>query len=357
MTSYSFLPNIQSTSSTQTSAPSWAPQVGALTQAFGGAQDAYNQQLALGNYNGDYIAGGTQPQYDAINQATNFAQGNAANVGNNQINQGQGLLSNYGTATNAANGLYNFANNPNQTQNNINTANTYASNPYLQQMTDAATFAANRNASENDIPNLYRGAAASGNLNSDRAALAQGVIQRGLGENAQNIYANLAGNAWNQGLGAAQTQNQQNLGALSNAGQLGSNLGGAGSSMMSQGISDQQNLSNLYSGAGTSLQGLNQSGLSNALAKYQGNIQNMWSPVNNLYGIAGANNWGNTTTGTSTSTGISPVANQQAPGALSYLGAGLGAAGSVAGLGMGNGATLGGQALSGLFNTAFGKAA
>lgn len=350
MTSYNYLPSATVTNSSQTSAPSWGPQVGALTQAFQGAQNAYGQQQALGNYNGDYVAGPTAGQYGAVNQAYDFAQGPAASgVGNTQINQGQGLLSNYGTGTNSANALYNFAN-QNQTQNTLDTANQFANNPMLQQMTDAATFAGNRNAAENDIPNLYRGAAASGNLNSDRAALAQGVIQRGLGENAQNIYANLAGNAWNQGLGAAQTQNQQSLGALSNAGQLGASLGGAGSSMMSQGINDQASLSNLYSGAGSAEQQLNQAPLNNALAKYQGAIQNMWSPVNNLYGIAGANNWGNTTTGTSTTTGISPQANTpSSPNAAGILGGLMGVGGAVAGLGTGGGATLGGAALGNLF--------
>lgn len=363
MASYNYLPTFATQSATSTSAPSWGPQVGALTQAFQGAQNAYAKQLGMGDYTGDYIAAPNATQYGAIDQATNFAQGNAANVGNNQINQGLGLLSNYGTGTNAANALYNFGS-ASQTQNTLNTANQFANNPMLQQMTDAATFAGNRNAAENDIPNIYRGAAASGNLNSDRAALAQGVVQRGLGENAQNIYANLAGNAWNQGLGAAQTQNQQQLGALSNAGSLGASLGGAGSGMMSQGINDQANLSNLYSGAGSALNSLNQSFLDNSLAKYRGSIDNTWDPVNRLYGIAGANNWGSTTNSTSNSTSINPVANQpSSPGALSYLGAGLGMAGSLAGLSLGGpagaaaGGTLGGAFAKYMAPSVFGKPA
>lgn len=350
MASYNFLPQFNNTSSTSTSAPSWAPQVGALTTAFGGATDAYNKQLGMGNYEGDYIAAPNATQYGAINQATNFAQGNAANVGNNQINQGQGLLSNYGTATNAANGLYNFAN-QNTPQANINAANQYAQNPYIDQAVNAATYNARRNAAENSIPSLYRSAAASGNINSDRSALAEGVIGRGLAENAQNIGAAMRENAWNNGLNANMTANSQNMGALANAGSLGANLGGAGSSMMSQGITDQANLSNLYSGAGSALNSLNQSYLDNALAKYQGKIQNTWSPVQNLYNIAGANNWGSTTNTNSSGMTIAPQINQPtSPGALSYLGAGLGVAGGLAGLGTGGGATLGGAALSRLFS-------
>jgi hypothetical protein len=70
-----------------------------------------------------------------------------------------------GTGTNAANALYNFGN-ASQTQNNINTANQYANNPYIDQEVNAATYNANRSAAENDVPNLYRTAAGSGNLNS-----------------------------------------------------------------------------------------------------------------------------------------------------------------------------------------------
>lgn len=348
MVSYSYPLSVQNTSSTQTTAPSWQPQVGALTKAFDGATSAYDNQMAMGPYSGDYYAAPNDTQYGSYNQAANFSQGGAANVGNTQIGQGQGLLSNYGTGTNAANALYNFGN-ASQTQNTLNTANQFANNPMLQQMTDAATYAGNRNAAENDLPMLARAAAGSGNINSDRAALAQGIIGRGLAENAQNIYANLAGNAWNQGLGAAQTQNQQQLGALSSAGQLGANLGGAGSSMMSQGINDQTNLSNLYQTAGAGLNALQQSILNNNQAKYQGQINNPWDAAQKLYGIAGANNWGSTTTGNSSTTSMSPVQNKQSPGALSYLGAGLGVLGAGAGLATGGGSTVGGTLLGNLF--------
>jgi hypothetical protein len=50
---------------------------------------------------------------------------------------------------------------------------------------------------------------------------------------------------------------------------------------------------------------------------------------------------------------MSPVQNQQRPGALSYLGAGLGAAGALAGLATGGGASLGGMAAGALFPTIF----
>lgn len=347
MSQYMFLPTISSTNQTQTTAPSWQPQVGALTTAFGGATDAYNKQLGMGPYSGDYVAAPNQTQYDAYGQAAQFGGANGG-VGQAQINAGQGLLGNYSNASNALGGMYNFGS-QDQTQNNINTANQYANNPYIDQAVNAATYNANRNAAENDIPNLYRSAASSGNLNSDRAALSQGVVERGMRENAQNIGAQMRQGAWQNGLGTALSQNAQSQGALGNAASGYAGLGAQGSGMMSQGINDQTNLSNLYSTAGSGLNALQQSILNNQLAKYQGNISDTWSPVQNLYGIAGANNWGTTQNTSGTSIGISPVQNQQRPGALSYLGAGLGLAGSVAGLGMGGGSTLGGMAAGALF--------
>jgi hypothetical protein len=346
LASYNFLPTISSTNQTQTTAPSWQPQVGALTTAFGGATQAYNDQLARGPYTGDYVAAPNQTQYDAYGQAANFGSANGG-VGQQQINTGQGLLKNYNTAGNAAGALYNFGN-QDQTQSNIATANAYAQNPYISGAVEAATRDA-RSAANKASTNLYRNAAGTNNLNSDRAALIQGEIDSNLAENAQNISASMRNNAFTTGLGTALTENSQGLGALSNAGSMATNLGQAGSGMLSQGINDQTNLSNLYSTAGSGLNALQQSILNNNLAKYQGANADAWSPVQNLYNIAGASNWGSTQNTSGTSIGISPVQNQQRPGALSYLGAGLGMAGSIAGLGMGGGSTLGGMAAGALF--------
>lgn len=354
MSSYSFLPQFTSQNQTTTNAPG-GPQAGALNTIYGGLADAYAKSNAMGPYSGDFFSGSNPYLNGAYDYAGNFAQGNAANVGNNQINTGQGLLSQgYGAAGNAMNGLYNFGS-TNQTQNNINTANAYAQNPYIDQAVNAATYNANRNAAESDIPNLYRSAAAGNNLNSNRTALAQGVVERGLRENSQNLGAQMRQSAFNTGLGTALTQNQQGLGALSNAGNLGANMGNAGSGMMSQGINDAANLSKLYESAGLGVQGQGDRSLANEQAKYNSNYQFPWQNLQNYYGIAGQGNWWGSQNTNSTGMSISPVANQRtSPGALSVLGAGMGVLGSAAGLGMGGGATLGGMAINGLYNRAFG---
>lgn len=342
-----FLPSISSTNQTTTNAPG-GPQAGALNTIYGGLADAYSKSNAMGPYSGDFYSGINPYLQGAYDQAGNFGAVNGG-VGQTQINTGQGLLGNYGTASNAAGALYNYGN-TDQTQRNISTANQYANNPYIDQAVNAATYGANRNAAENDIPNLYRGAAASGNINSDRAALAQGVVERGLAENKQNIGASMRYNQFNNGLSQANTQNQQQLGALSNAGTLSSNLGNAGSSLMSQGISDQANLSKLYESAGLGIQGQGDRGLANDQAKYNTNYQFPWQNLQNYYNIAGNNNWWGTQNQSGTRVGISPVQQQQRPGALSYLGAGMGIAGSIAGTAVGGpaGGTLGGMAAGAL---------
>lgn len=343
---YSFLPTINTTNQTSTNAPG-GPQAGALNTIYGGLANAYSNMMATGPYRGEYVAAPNATQYGAYNQAGDFAR-NFGSLPGQQIAAGQGLMNNYGTASNAAGALYNFGS-QNQTQNNINTANAYANNPFIDQAVAAATSGARKDA-QNAVTNLYRSAAPSGNINSDRSALIQGKIEGDLAENAQNIGANMRFNMFNTGLNTALTQNSQGMGALSNAGSLSSNLGGAGSSMMSQGINDQMGLSRLYESAGSGLNDLDQSVINNNLAKFQGNQNHPWDALRNYYGIAGNQNWWGSQNTTGTSVGMQPVQQQSSPGLLSYLGAGLGLAGSAAGLGMGGGATLGGNLLSGILS-------
>lgn len=348
MGGYTLAPSFQTTNTTTTNAPG-GPQAGALNTIYGGLAGAYNKTKDL-NYTGDFYAAPNQTQYDAYNQAGGFAGGIGAGIPGAQINAGMPLLAQgFGGAGGALSGLLNYGLND-QTGNNINTANTYANNPYIDQAVRAATYGANRNAAENDIPNLYRGAAASGNLNSDRTALAQGVVERGLAENAQNIGAQMRNDAWSRGLQTALEQGQMGLGALSNAGSLGANIGAAGSGMLSQGITDQQGLSKLYESAGTGLQGLAQNGIDNNLAKFQFQQQNPWTALNNYYGIAGQGNWWGTQNQNSTSIGLNPMQNPSSPGVGSYVGAALGGLGTVAGLGIPGGGTLGGAALRKFFS-------
>lgn len=349
MGGYSLLPSFSQSSSFSQNAPG-GPQAGALTDIFAGAKNAYDQNMKMGPYGGNYFAGSNPFLSGAYGQAGNFASGIGANVPGAQINGGLPLMAQgYGGAQGALSGLINYGM-TDQTQNNINTANAYANNPHIQSLVDAAMDDGQRVAAEQTLPSLYRGAAASGNLNSDRTAIAEGVVKRGLGEMAAGMSAHVRGNMWNTGLNTALQQGQMGLGALSSGGSLGANLGGQGSGLLSQGITDQQNLSKLYEAAGSGVRDVSQNDINNQLAKYQGNQNFNWDALNKYYGIAGANNWWGTQNQNSSQFGLSPQQNPQSPGALGYIGAGLGALGSLAGLGIGGGGTLGGAALSGLFS-------
>lgn len=349
MSGYQLAPTYQQTNSTTSTAPG-GPQAGALNTIYGGLANAYNTTSGL-NYTGDFYAAPNATQYGAYNQAADFASGMGSTVPGAQINAGLPLMTQgYGGAGGALSGLLAYGS-TNQTGNNIATANAYANNPYISQAADAASYGAYRNAAENDIPNLYRSAAASGNINSDRSALAQGLVERGLAENRQNIEAGMRNNAWNTGLQTALTQGQLGLGALSSAGNLGAGLGQAGSSMLSQGITDQQALSKLYESAGTGLNDLAQAGINNDLAKYQFAQSNPWTALNNYYNIAGQGNWWGTQNQNQTQLGLTPLQNQSSSlSAPQIIGGILGGAGTIAGLGTGSGATLGGTALSSMFS-------
>lgn len=304
----------QTTQSSQTKDP-WAPQQPYLLDAFSQAQNAYNKTNAQGPYSGNYVAPTNDNQYSAYNNAYDFANGQGSSTVSGLLNTGSGLTNTgFAGANGALTGLQNFTG-TDQTANNVANAGQYANNPYISGMVDSAMVDARRNAAEGTLPNLYRGAAASGNLNSDRAALAQGVVERGLGEQAGNLSATLRGSAYNTGISAALQGNAQNLQGLSQMGALGSNLGSTGLGAGLQGINAQGALNTMAQGGANGVQGLDQSAINNALAQYQGAQNFPWQNLQKYYGIVGGQNWGGNSTGTQTT--------ENNPGAMSTIGTGL----------------------------------
>jgi hypothetical protein len=311
----------------QTNDP-WAPQQGYLLDAFNSAQGAYNQGMATGPYAGNYVAPQTGQQADANNNAYNWAMGTGSNtVGSILGMGGNNAQTGFNGATGALGALGTFAG-TNQTQNNIDNAGKYADNPYIGGMVDSAMHDAVRTASESTIPNIYRSAAGSGNINSDRAALAQGVVDRGLGEQAGNISANLRGNAYEQGINQALQGDAQGLQALSQEGSLGENMGQSGLNALSTGINDQGALVNqATAGANANYQQANQNPLLNALQQYQGTSNFPWQQLQNYYNIIGNRSWGSQTTGTSM--GTQSQQQQTNPSMMSTIGGGLGILGAL----------------------------
>lgn len=315
----------KSKSTTTTDMGPWKVQAPYLSDAFQKAQDLYNTTSSQPGYTGDFYAGMTGTQKALADTGVNYFSKTGQDMATELSNAASGLAQTGGQGlVNSAQGLYDLANSD-STGANIANANRYANNPYIDKMVQAATYGANRNAAENTIPNLYRSAAANGNINSDRTALAQGVVERGLAENAQNLGAQLRGEAYNNGLQMSQQDQAQQAQNLNNAGSMYDALVARGAGGLSDAFNmETQALGNAANYAGMT-QTENQNQLQNAYQKQQYAEQRPYNLLNNYYSIIGANNWGqNGTTSTTSST---------TPGVGSIIGGALGAAGSFLGAG------------------------
>jgi hypothetical protein len=318
----------QATSGTTTTTP-WGPQASYLTDAFTQAKNAYGQNMKTGAYSGDYVAQPNGQSGTAFDQAYNFGTDSTNNgrVGN-LLNLSQDWLKN-GTdwANQGGNGLASLAGD--QTQNIIDNAGKYADNPYISGAIQAAMADANRQASESTVPNLYRSAAGSNALNSDRAALSQGVVDRGLAEMAGNLSGTMRYNAFNNGLDASASEVNARRSAYGNLGSLGQAGQGLGMTGMAQGLENQSRLNQMAAAGAEGNRMDRQYGLDNAMQQYQGKQNFPWSALNNYYNIIGNKSWGGTSNWTSNGTSNGTTVQQQEPGLASIAGGVLGAGGSM----------------------------
>lgn len=299
----------------------WAGQQPYLSDAFSQASNLYNSQKGQ-YYTGDFYAQPTQAMTDAFNGNLGFSSGTGANAATTATNTGATAagagLSGAQTAIGQIQGMTG-----DQTQNNINAASQYANNPQMDSMVTAAMRDAGRQLNEQDLPTLDRNAAATGNLNSTRTGVAQGILERGLADKTADVSANLRGNAFQAGLGQAQQDYMNRLNAMSQGGAAAGSLLSQGLSGLSAGSDINNTNTNTNLTASTMLNGYNQSALDNQYAKYNAQTQTPWQNLQNYYGIIGGNNWGSSTTGSGTST------QQTNPSLLSSLGMGTALLGSL----------------------------
>lgn len=286
----------QSTSNSQP----WSVQQPYLENAFKQAQSAYDNQTKQGAYSGDYVAAPNANQYTAANTQFNTAMGqstaNNAAIGNQAYN----LMGTGNAATGGALAGYGNFLAGNNAQGLTDQANAIAKGFDVQGAVDSATRIATRNAAENVLPSLYRGAAAGGNLNSDRTALAEGVVNRGLQENAQGLAASLMNQNYQTGLSAAQGLNSQNLSALGALGSIGQSLGQSGLNALSTNINNSGAIANQAQEGANTVQQLDQSKLTNDIQKFSEQQNFPWQALQNYMGIVGGQNWGGTTNSTTT---------------------------------------------------------
>jgi hypothetical protein len=287
------------TAGTSTMAPSWAPQVNALTTAFNQAGGALtNAQSAM-------APTGTMAALLGNGTLSN----NGVNLSNSGANASSAALSKllgYDPTT---------LNNP---QTLIDQANQYVAGQNIPAQVRAAMQGGMETARDVTLPGIAQNAATSGNTDSSRNGIAQGLVERGLAEQSANLQNSLAGQAYGTGLQLASNNANAN-----NQGKLVADNAAAG-----QGTNAANTGSNVYSGS------LNNTGMANNInqGNYSNDVNNAYAALQQYMNLIGNRNWGMTTNtnGTVQSSGTSTqnTQTQNNPGLLSNISTGIGLLGA-----------------------------
>lgn len=311
--------NSQTTSSSQNSDP-WGPQADHLTGAWDAGRGILKGLMKDGQYSGDMVAAPDAASMDLFRQMMGYGAG-GMQTGQGMTATGVGTAA-QGTAgaASAAGGLFGMAGSD-PTAQHLATAGQYADNPHISGMVDAAMVDGRRELNEQIIPGIDRSAAATGNMNSTRGGIAQGIAERGLAEKAQGLSAAMRGDAWTKGLGMAGANSDRQLAALTGAGGLYGDLAKTG--LYGAGLGSEIGTAgaNVAGSGATGVAAGNQSILDNLIAKDGYKVDRSFAPLNNYANIVQAGNWGGTTSGTSTQT--------QKPSTMSTIGSGVSILGSL----------------------------
>jgi hypothetical protein len=281
----------------------WGPQAGALTSAFADAQSAYGKASQAVAPN-DFVAQFTPEQLANFRSVLGYTNGNTIPGQNSATG---GALSTAGTSatTGALSGLSTF--DPSATNNPgaiTDAANKYVAGQDIDGQVNNAMLNARQTARDVTLPGIEQNAAMTGNTNSSRTGIADGLVERGLAEQSADLGSTMRSKAFSDGLtlasGNAATNNQQRLGALSTAAGAGTDAAKTGVGALSGSIGDQNNLFGMANDAGTGLQGSQQAYLDNLIARYKSGVSSPYDAVNGLMGVIGTNNWGSSSSGTST---------------------------------------------------------
>jgi hypothetical protein len=205
----------------------------------------------------------------------------------------------------------------------------YAGNQPIDAMTQAAMLSANQEAQNVTKPGIDANSAGSGNINSSRNAIQQGIVDRGLAQTAAGINANLQGQAYNTGLSLAEQNSEaNNTNTLQNLmAQLSGGTGAvnAGTNANTGAVNDQTGIYNIANSGSAGITAANQAPLTNAQQAFTANTNDPFVALQNFYNLIGANNWGSSTTGTQNSN----TQGTSTPSVLQDIIGGVGAAGSL----------------------------
>lgn len=352
--------NTNNAKQTTTQSP-WKPQQPYLLGGFQDAAGVYNAMKSQPFYQGSLYAGLSPMQNQAISGINSFATGGGTQAAQNLLGAGQASLGGAYGQMGVANDLSNFKagsgtdfsqltnfNPGDPTQANISSAGQYANNPYMSGMIDAASRDVRRNLTEDVLPGISRVGSATGNTNSSRTGVAEGIALRGAQDRIGDIASTMRGDAYQQGLGLAEnargtnmqaqlqgmsqglanTENARQfntntqLNALNNAGNLYGNAYGQGIQGTTAGAQQMYNNLDAMSQAGALQQQDAQGRLNEQYAKWQGAQDRGFNLLDRYMQIIGGQ-YGSTTNTT---------ANNGQPTWLNTLQGGLG--GAAAGLGL-----------------------
>lgn len=303
----------------------WAPQAAALTSAFDSAKTAYGQ-ASQAQAPTDFVAQMTPEQLATFHSTLGYANNNPV-PGQTAATGGalQGAGTNAAAAGLSGLGAYDptAANNP---QSLVDTANKYVDGQNIDAQVNNAMLNARQTARDVTLPGIEQNAALTGNTNSSRTGIADGLVQRGLAQQAADLGGSLRSQAYKDGLTLASSNananNASKLGALSAQAGMGTNAATAGVNAGSTSIADQGNLYGMGKDAGAGLQSSQQTYLDNLLKQYQSGVSSPYDAINGLMGVIGTNNWG--------SSGTANKTTEKTPSAYEVIGGLLGAGGNAA---------------------------
>jgi hypothetical protein len=283
----------------------WAPQAGALTTAFDAAGNALNTAQGA-TAPTDFTAQMTPAQLATFQQM--IQQGGNTAIPDQQAATGSALQT-AGTSgvQGALSGLSNYnAAGTNNADTTTSAAQKYVAGQDIPAQVRQAMQGATETARDITMPGIEQNAAIGGNTNSSRTGVAQGIVQRGLAENAANMTGSLSSQAYANALALAEKQqsenNTQNLGALSTAGQVGNTAAATGVGAGTASVANQNSLDSTAMAGGAGQQEAEQAKLDNAQQQYQSKISSPFDALKQYMGIVGTNNWGSNSSGTSNTT-------------------------------------------------------
>jgi hypothetical protein len=169
-----------------------------------------------------------------INASSDFSRGSLP-YSSGMMSSGQGM---YQSAYPAAGGalstaLDRYSTDP--TDSNITAAGKYADNPYTQGMIKSAQTPIERQLNEVSIPKLNVSANNSGNMDSSRAGVAEGLLRRDAGIDESNAAADILGKNWSSGLTTAENARTANNTGILNAAAGYGTLGNDATSLLATG--------------------------------------------------------------------------------------------------------------------------